>query len=254
MTLLKPESALAGLQENIRKELLSEFSGIQTAFYASRWRDCGLAAGRFCEVAYTIICDLSKGTQSETASKPRDFGGSCRKLESNTLLPDGLRIHAMKLLPVLYDIRNKRDVGHVNDEIDPSQMDANLCMMGASWILAELVRTMHDLPTATAEKVVRSIVEVKSPVIWDGGDVRRLAVKGLSRADEVLLLVSSNQGCTSEDDLLNWMEIRQRSNLRRVLNTLHAERYLESKTDLNNLRLLPRGMKRAQEIFSELGS
>lgn len=252
MTLLKPEQALAHIENTLRSELISEYSDIQSTFYASRWRECGLAAGRFCEVVYTIAVDLAEGTRSKSATKPKDFAGSCRKLESDTRLPDGIRLHAMKILPVLYDIRNKRDVGHVNGDIDPSLMDANLCTMGASWILAELIRVMHDLPISTAEAVVRSIVEVKSPVVWDGGDIRRLAVKGLSRADEALVLISSNQGVTSEDDLLSWMEIAQRSNLRRILNSLHDQKLIESKSDLKNIRLMPNGAKRIQEIMVEL--
>lgn len=250
MTLLKPEQALSQIQDNLRGELLSEYSDIQSAFYASRWRECGLAAGRFCEVAYTIISDLAEGSQSITASKPRDFAGSCRRLESDTRLPDGLRLHAMKLLPIIYDIRNKRDVGHVNGDIDPSHMDANLCIMGASWILAELIRVMHDLPVSIAEKVVRSIVEIKSPAVWDGGDIRRLAVNGMSRADEALVLISSNQGVTSEDDLMTWMGVAQRSNLRKVLHTLHDQKCIESKSNPKNIRIMPNGAKRVHEIFA----
>lgn len=249
MTLLKPELAFSGIESSLRDELLSEYEGMQSAFFSSRWRDCGLAAGRFCEVVFTIISDLAEGTASKTASKPKDFAGSCRKLESDTRLVDGIRFHAVKLLPVLYDIRNKRDIGHVNGEISPSQMDANLCVMSSSWILAELIRVMHNMPLPAAQQVVSSIVEIKSPVVWEGGDIRRLAVTGLSRADEAILLIASNQGKTSEDDLMSWMGISQRSNLRKILKSLHQDRYIEAEIDRSNLRIMPKGSERSRNIL-----
>lgn len=251
MTQLAPEEAFSGLSPNLRTELIAEYRDVQSAFFAGRWRECGLAAGRFCEVAFTVVNDIADGTASNSTSKPKDFVSACRKLESDTRLPDGLRLHATKLLPVLYDIRNRRDIGHVNGDVDPSLMDANLCLMGSSWILAELVRALHNLPTTTAQQLVSSIVEVKTPCVWDGGDIRRLAINGLPRADELMILVSSNQGITSEDDLLLWMGIKQKSNLRKILNPLHDKRMIEAKSNYMNIRLLPLGVQRVQSLLKK---
>ena len=249
MTQLKPEDALDAINDELRKQLLAEYADLLAAFYENRWRDCGLSSGRFCEVVFTVLEDICSGNSSDTARKPNDFAGACRRLESDTRLPDGLRLHATKLLPLLYDIRNRRDIGHVRGDIDPSLMDANICVSGASWLLAELVRFSHDLSTENAERVVRSLVEIKTPIIWEGGDIRRVAIDGLSRPDEALLLISSNKGATSIDDLMDWMGIAKKSNLKRILDALHDDRKLEAKSNYDNLRVLPLGSARVGEIM-----
>jgi len=55
-----------------------------------------------------------------------------------------------RLLPVLYEIRNNRGVGHVGGDVDPNHMDAEAVQAMASWVMAELVRIFHGVKTEEA--------------------------------------------------------------------------------------------------------
>src|SRR5258708_576089 len=163
---------LAGLPKALRDTLLESFQEIMSNYLERRWEPSELNGGKFCEVVYSIINGALKGSFPTSASKPANMRAACRALESEP--PDAsrvgdrsLRLLIPRVLPVLYEVRNNRGVGHVGGDVTANHMDAEFVQAMASWIMAELVRIFHGVTTEEAQQTVDALIERKSPIIWD---------------------------------------------------------------------------------------
>lgn len=235
---ISPAGLFTGLPDTLRDELLEEYRQIVTNYFEGRWGPSELSAGRFCEIAYSIIRGRADGAYPTHGSKPSPFDQKCRALESETVLERGLRLLAARILPALYEIRNNRDVGHVGGEVDSNEMDATYALSASSWVLAELIRVFHSTTTDEAEAAVRQISELRTPVIWSSGDVRRVLADGLKLDEEILLLIASAGTC-SQSDLIRWTETSSPTYLRKRVSALHKQRLIEA-VDKDNVHATPK--------------
>ena len=78
------------------------------------------------------------------------------------------------MILALYDVRNNRNVGHVGGEVDPSHMDAVCVLQMSKWLIAELVRVLHDCPVDEAASVVEALSERETPLVWKVGGRTRV--------------------------------------------------------------------------------
>lgn len=244
---LSTETLFSGLPDTLRDELLAEYQQIVTNYYEGRWGPSELSAGRFCEVAYTIIRGRADGAYPSHGSKPNPFDQKCRALENQTQLERGLRILAARVLPVLYEIRNNRDSGHIGGEVDSNEMDAAYAMASAGWVLAELIRVFHDTTTEEAGVAVRQVSEIRTPIIWSSGEMRRVLRDGLKLEDEILLLVASAGNC-SIDELVRWTETSSPTYLRKVVRKLHSTRLIEASKE-ENIHTTPKAASKVRELL-----
>ncbi|MEP1948181.1 MAG: hypothetical protein ABJJ20_15270, partial [Lentilitoribacter sp.] len=197
---------LHGIPVGLRNELISEYLEIVSNFYEGRWKPSELSAGRFCEIAYSIIHGRAKGSYPDKAAKPNQFDSACRALENQTQLERGLRMLALKILPALYEVRNNRDVGHVGGEVNSNSMDASFAVSASGWILAELVRIFHNISAEEASRMVQKLTEIRTPIVWINGEIRRVLNTDLKVEDQVLLLLASSSAKVSFEDLVEWTE------------------------------------------------
>jgi hypothetical protein len=170
---------LAGLPKALRDTLLESFQEIMSNYLERRWEPSELNGGKFCEVVYSIINGALKGSFPTSASKPANMRAACRALESEP--PDAsrvgdrsLRLLIPRVLPVLYEVRNNRGVGHVGGDVNANHMDAEFVQATASWVLAELVRIFHGATTEEAREIIDALVERKTPAIWEVEGVKRV--------------------------------------------------------------------------------
>src|SRR5262245_39391969 len=122
---------LAGLPKTLRDELLESYHQITSNYFERRWEPAELNGGKFCEVVYTIINGALTGSFPANASKPDRMVDACRALEQRPADPNrvgdrSLRVLIPRLLPVLYEVRNNRGVGHVGGDVDANHMDAEV--------------------------------------------------------------------------------------------------------------------------------
>lgn len=243
-----PSNLFSGLPDTLRDELLDEYRQIVSNYYEGRWGPSELSAGRFCEVAYTIIRGRADGSYPANGAKPSPFDAKCRALESETSLERGLRLLAARILPALYEIRNNRDVGHVGGEVDSNEMDATYALAATSWVLAELIRVFHATTVEEAEQAVRQISEIRTPVIWSNGDIRRVLKDGVKLEDELLLLIASAGSC-SITDLVKWTETSNAAYLRKRLSELHKSRLIEA-SDPDAIHMLPKAAAKVRSLLA----
>lgn len=242
-----PDEAFASLPNGLRKDLIAAFTEIVRNFTERRWEPSELNGGKLCEVAYSVVKGIADGAMPARAAKPRNLVDACNGLGkvSAAQAPRSVRIQIPRMLIALYEIRNNRNVGHVGGDVDPNLMDATCVLQMAKWVVAELIRILHDLEIDEATEIVDTLVERETPLIWKVGDVKRILRADLSRESAVLLLLHATPGEVSEADLFDWLEVSvaSRGEYRRaVLRPAHKKRLIEYDEDRRTLTISPIGV------------
>jgi hypothetical protein len=250
---IDPSRVLAGLPKAFRDELLKRYQEIMSNYLERRWEPSELNGGKFCEAAVSIVDGAVKGTFPTAPSKPANMLAACQALEkepanANRVGDRSLRVLIPRVLPVLYEVRNNRGVGHVGGDVDANHMDAEAVQAMASWVMAELVRIFHGVSTQEARDTIDALVERKSPVIWEVEGVKRVLDPGMNAKDKVQTLLNHSSGWVSETDLFKWVEYSNASMFRRtVLKPLHKERLIEFDVEKGRAKISPRGAQHVDE-------
>ena len=126
--------------------------------------------------------------------------------------------------------------------MDPNHMDATAVVAMSKWILAELIRVFHDLDTQTAGDVVEALTDREVPAVWNVNDRKRVLNPKLTMKDKTLLLLHTEAGPVSENDLSDWVEHSNSSNFRRdILRPLHKAKLIEYDEKSRSVHLSPTG-------------
>lgn len=249
MSTIVPAQALAQLPVQLRNDLLGAFEEIVQNFAQGRWEPAELNGGKLCEAAYSICDGYCSGTMPPRATKPRNFPQACKDLEQN--YPQAIksvRIQIPKMLIPLYEIRNNRGVGHLGGDVDPNHMDAVCVLQMAKWVVAELVRVLHQMPVEGAVALVEALVEREVPLVWKVDGKRRVLDPDMSMKDKTLLLLHGCTGAVKEADIFEWVEHSNAANYRRdVLRKAHTAKLAEYDAAAKTVRLSPRGVRYVEE-------
>jgi hypothetical protein len=248
-TALSAGSVLAGLPTGLRKQLLDAFGEIVVNFRERRWEPAELNGGKLSEVVYSILKGYAAGKYPAKASKPKNMVDACKKLETEAAgTPRSIRIQIPRMLIALYEIRNNRNVGHVGGDVDPNHMDAVCVLQIAKWIMAELVRVLHNVTTEEATAIVDSLAERETPLIWEVNGKRRVLNTSLKMRDKTFLLLHSATGPVPERDLVSWLEHSNPGVYRRdILRKEHAARRIEYNQAEGTAQLSPTGIAYVEE-------
>lgn len=249
--MLTTDQALSLLPTGLRNPLVEEFNAIVDNFMEHRWAASELSAGRFCEIVYTVLVGHASGQYPTAPEKPRNFVNACRKLENNAAVPRSFQILLPRLLPALYEIRNNRNVGHVGGDVVPDLMDSSAVVSISSWILAELIRVLHNVSTDEAQQLVDNLAERRLPLVWKSGDLRRVLDPGLCLKDQILILLNSCSGKVGADSIFEWTGYTKRGYFNRLIRQLHSERLLEFHEADAQVELLPPGADYVAALLQE---
>jgi hypothetical protein len=250
---IDPSRVLAGLPQALRDDVLKSYQEIMSNYLERRWEPSELNGGKFCEAAYSVIDGAVKGSFPARATKPARMLDACQALEkmpanAGRVGDRSLRVLIPRVLPVLYEVRNNRGVGHLGGDVDANHMDAEAVQAMASWVMAELVRIFHGVTTEAAQEAVDALVERKTPLIWEVGNVRRVLDPGMSAKNQVLTFLHHNTGWVSATDLFNWVEYSNASVFRSsVLKPLHKARLIEFDAKKDRARISPLGAKDVEQ-------
>ena len=115
----------AGLPSALVDELIDAFAEAKRRFYRDDLRPSAIEGGRFAEAVFRVL-------EWATTSKYLPLGKTLPSVDKllaslqNASGPESVRLHIPRTLRVIYDIRNKRDVAHLGDGIDPNQQGIEL--------------------------------------------------------------------------------------------------------------------------------
>lgn len=251
---LTATDAFADLPAGLRNDLIDAYNDVVKNYAERRWEPSELNGGKLCEAVYTIVRGMADGALPARSSKPPNIVDACRSMEKESSQPRSLRIQIPRMILGLYEIRNNRGVGHSGGDVDPNEMDATAVLYMSKWLMAELVRVRHTLTTAEAESLIESLVERQMPLVWSAGDKKRVLRPNLTWKQNTLLLLLSETGEVSEDDLFRWLEHNSVGNFRRtVLRPGHKSRLWEYDEDKRTVTMLPPGLEAAEEVARTFG-
>lgn len=225
----------AGMPTELVDELVEAFAEAKRRFYRDDLRPSEIEGARFSEVVFRIL-------QWETTQKYTPLGKTLPSVDQllKTLVNaqgpnDSVRMHIPRTLRLIYDVRNKRDVAHLGDGIDPNQQDATLVVRNMEWVLAELVRLYHNVSAKEAHGIIVNLVSKDVPLIQEFDGFPRV-LKQLRASDHFLVLLywRGVDGATY-DELNSWARASMRANMKRTLKELDEKDLIHLRGDTYEL-------------------
>jgi hypothetical protein len=249
---IAPSQALGVVPAALRDPLLREYESIVQNFMERRWSPAELSGGRFSEIVYTILDGHAKGTYAGAPAKPANMVDSCKRLEANANVPRSFQILIPRMLPVLYEVRNNRNVGHVGGDVDPNHMDALAVLSMCNWVMAELVRVFHSVSVDDAQTLVDNLVERRVPLVWQDADVKRVLDPKTRLQSQLLLLLASMPGKVPISDLMRWTDYKdaKKKYFTELLRKMHGGRLIELSADNASAQILPPGSVLVEQLIA----
>jgi hypothetical protein len=246
---VRQDFAASNLPHELVDELIESFAESKRRFYRDDLRPSEIEGARFSEAVFRILEWATTGVYTPLGKTMPKVDTLLNTLANQQNASDSLRLHIPRTLRLIYDIRNKRDVAHLGDGIDPNVQDASLVVHNMEWVLAELVRLFHKVSAADAQAVITELVSKEVPLIQVIDGFPRLLSK-LTASDHILVLLywRGVAGATYPE-LFDWVRAPMRSNLKRTIRALDSkdlvhqssDRYVLTKlgeTDVESRRLL----------------
>jgi hypothetical protein len=241
---------LSSIPTTLRNELVKAFNEIARNYQEQRWEPSELNGGKFCEVVYTILKGYTEGIFPPKASKPKNIVDACNNLEKTPSLsfPRSVRIQIPRMIIALYEIRNNRGVGHVGGDVDPNHMDATAVLYMVKWIMAELIRLLHNVDTYIATEAVERLTDRTLPILWKVGEKIRVLDTTLTMTEKTLVILYYHQDPVAENSLVDWVEHTNPSVYRRdILKKAHGKKLIEYDEANKQIIISPKGIKYVEE-------
>lgn len=214
----------AGLPAAEVDEVLEAYTEAKRRFHLRDLRPQEVEGGRFSEGVFRLLQHATGQAVTPLGKTLPSVDRLLASFEQVTGQPDSVRLHIPRTLKLIYDIRNKRDVAHLGDGIDPNLQDATLVIVNMDWILGELVRLYHGVLADRAQEIIESLISREVPAVQeiDGQPVILSDLK--PREQALLMLYRAGAGGASLDDLAAWLRSGRRDHLRDRLQKLDKAR------------------------------
>lgn len=248
---LSLDAALKSIEKRFRTRIISCYLDLKRNCTEARHEAAGLSAGKFCEVVIRHLQYVVLGSNTPFNKKIDNFANECRKLITSRAgtASDSERVILPRALVFLYTMRNKRGIGHVGGDVDSNEIDSAVMARTADWVLCELVRIHHGISLEEAQDLVDSVSVRTLPVIWEVAGKKRVLRKGLSAADQTLLILyNAKETAVLVEDLCDWIEYTNLSVFKGgVIKTLHKDRKVEYDKRSETVLLSPLGVEQVEK-------
>jgi hypothetical protein len=216
----------AEFPEAVVAEVLEAYTEAKRRFSLGDLRPQEVEGGRFSEGVFRLLQCASGQKMTALGKTLPSLDKLLPALENAVGQPDSVRLHIPRTLKLIYDIRNKRDVAHLGDGIDPNTQDATLVVGNMDWTLSELVRLYHDVDADRAQWIIENLVSKEVPAVEEI-DGQPIILKDLQpKLQALLLLYRAGAQGASIDDLVGWLRLDRQDHLRARLKKLDSEKYV----------------------------
>lgn len=187
--------------------LLLAYDKLRQYYFLGRHRPACLEAAFLAEIGIRLLQYITSGRYTPLTEQIQKIPEEVRKLaQTPATYNDSIRLIIPKVLQVVYDLRNKRNIGHIGGDVDENFADATLALNNCSWVLAELIRIYHTGNIDQAQKIVNSLVEIKLPLVQDFNGFLKVLDPELSLTNKILVVLHhrGNDGATTTE-LVKWL-------------------------------------------------
>ncbi len=142
------------------------------------------ASGKFVETVVQCLQQIAEGKHD---AKP-GVEAYLRDVENDIRLPEGLRLCVPRIARAVYTFRNKRNIAHKADAVDPNLIDLAFTHHASSWIMSELLRTAGSLSMDEAGKLIE-LVQAPVGTLVEEIQGTRIVLADVPIRTEVLILL-----------------------------------------------------------------
>lgn len=231
---------------------LKHFSNVIEKYQKRDWEGSLVKIGKFVEAIIKCLYLFC----GQTLPRGRNFkvGVVIKNLERlGAQYDDIVRLLIPRACVFIYDIASNRGARHDSDGIDPNQMDANVAMPIASWILAELIRfaSGQNGDSEAAMLLVENLSTKKYPYFEEIDGRVYVNIRGLSDRETGLLILSAVYPRRINQEKL--IDLIRRHGASKNSAYIAARRLKNSVDDDNgNWKLRGIGLQEADKIMSKL--
>lgn len=213
-----------GIPEPLVAELIASYVETKRRFHLGDHRPQEVEGGRFSEAVFRVLQHACGLAVTPIGRSLPGVDQLLPRFESVVSQPDAIRIHIPRTLRLIYDIRNRRDAAHLNDNIDPNLQDATLVVNNMDWVMAELVRLFHGVSADAAQRIIEELVTKEVPAIQeiDGQPVILADLKPRDQA--MLLLYRAGAKGASLDQLAQSLRVERTDHLKSRLLALDKQK------------------------------
>lgn len=239
---------------NLVHALLDSYVEIKTNYILDKWEPSELNGGKFVEATIRILqFTCFTGTFTPIGTSIRNIVVELQRIEQSPItIHDSYRLHIPRCIGAIYNIRNRRGVGHLSGDINPNRSDSLLIITIAEWVLSEIYRLNYQIPLPQAQELVNKLVTRKLELVFEINGLKRVLNPRLSIKDKLLVLLyaESSEFLTIES-LCNYLKYKNKSYLeRKILSDLDHEKYIELTVD-KKIYLLPPGIKYVEDNYDK---
>lgn len=214
----------AGFPSDVVDEVLASYVEAKRRYYLGDLRPQAVEGGRFSEGVFRLLQHASGQSVTPMGKTLPSVDQLLSRLEQSAGQPDSVRLHIPRTLKLIYDIRNKRDVAHLGDGIDPNVQDATLVTSNMDWVLAELVRLYHGVSADRAQQIIENLVSKEVPAIQEIYGQPVILSDIQPRDQALLMLYRAGAEGASLDELASWLRVARKDHLRTRLVRLDADK------------------------------
>ncbi|MEG4027385.1 MULTISPECIES: hypothetical protein [unclassified Microcoleus] len=238
------------LPNEIVTHLLDEYQDIKQHFALRKFRPSELNGGRFAECVLRLIQHLDNPPHTPFGTSLGNSDNIIRGVERNTALHDSMRFFIPRLVRIMLDVRNRRDVAHVGGDVSPNYSDSLFISQNADWILTEILRIYYNCSMDSATKIVATINQVRLPIIADINGFVRVQNTNLDHRGKTLaILYYKNPEKVRDTKLIEWTKYSNPSLFKKnILSKLDSEALVHY--DNGFCTLLPKGIVYTEKNIS----
>lgn len=233
---------------DIADKVLQAFFEIEENYFLEKWKPSELDAGHFVEAVRRIIESELFGQYTPFGDQLPNFNDQILKRYEQQQGHESFRMLIPRILKSIYNIRNKRGVGHIND-ISPNEMDATMILYNVKWVLAEIIRLSTNLSIQETQKIIDTITERNTELLWKSDDIYRVLNTNINAKEQVIILLY-DESPQKLEELQNTIEYRNSTNFLKIIRELHKKRFLEF-TDNSLCYLSPKGKIEAERLIKQ---
>ena len=237
----------AAIPEQLVDELLDAYQEAKQRFHLGDHRPQEVEGGRFSEAVFRVLQHVAGLSVSAIGNSLPSVDKLLVALEGAAGQPDSVRLHIPRTLKLIHDIRNKRDVAHLADGIDPNLQDATLVIANMDWVMAELVRLHHNVSANEAQAIIDDLVTKEVPAIQEIDGQPVILTELQPRDQTLLMLYRAGKKGGSEDELAEWLRVDRRDHLRERLMRLDQERLLLRHPKSHRIYITDKGIRYVQD-------
>jgi hypothetical protein len=232
----------SGLPADLVDEAVAAYVEAKRRYHLGDHRPQEVEGGRFSEGVFRLLQHLCKQTVTPLGKTLPSVDKLLVQMENAAGEPDSVRLHIPRTLKLIYDIRNKRDVAHLGDGIDPNLQDATLVVGAMDWVMAELVRLHHGVSADEAQRIIEDLVTKEVPAIQEIDGHPVILAKLPPRDQALLLLYRAGPRGAELDDLAAWLRLGRKDHLKTRLLRLDDERLILHHPASGRFHLTSRGV------------